>query len=102
MGGDATGRGCGGVGRGSGTSGNGRIVGMRGEFCTDDCASCWGCESTDIADVAERVALVVADANFTSGVVRGCAVAAGSGCSGEVAVKAGSRGGTMLGIVPNC
>ena len=83
-------------------SGDGRIIGIRGEFCTDVCASCWGCESTDVAEVAERVALVLADANFTSGVVWRFGVAAGSACSGEVAVRAGSRGGTILGIVPNC
>ena len=83
-------------------SGAGRIIGIRGEFCIDVCASCWGCESTDVADVAERVALVLPDANCTSGVVWRFGVAAGSACSGEVAVRAGSRGGTILGIVPNC
>ncbi len=82
-------------------SGGGRIAWIRGEFCTDVCASCWGCESTDVVDVAERVALVLADADCTGGVGR-FGVAAGSVCSGEVAVSAGSRGGTILGIVPNC
>ena len=102
MGGEATATGCGGVGGGCGMSGAGRIIGIRGEFCTDVCASCWGCESTDVVDVAERVALVLPDANFTSGGVGRCGVAAGIACSGEVAVRAGSRGGTILGIVHNC
>ena len=83
-------------------SGGGRIAGILGEFGTDVCASCWGCESTDVADVAERVALVLPDANCTGGGVGRFGVAAGIACSGEVAVRAGSRGGTILGIVPNC
>ena len=83
-------------------SGGGRIDGMLGEFGTDVCASCCGCESTDVLDAAERVALVLPDAKFTSGSVERFGVAAGGACSGEVAVRAGSRGGTMFGIVPNC
>ncbi len=83
-------------------SGAGRIIGIRGEFCTDVFASCWGCESTDVVNAAERVTLVLPDANCTSGVVWLFGVAAGSACSGEVAVMAGSRGGMILGIVPNC
>ena len=83
-------------------SGAGRIIGI-GEFCTDVCASCcWGCESTDVLDVAERVALVLPDANCTNGGVGRFGVAVGSACSGEVAVRAGNRGGTILGIVRNC